>query len=141
MFYALHKWLPSSRRYLGLNYYQELIGVLRWRIELVRVDILLEVSLLSCHLSLPRSGHLQQLYHIFGYLKYSPRRRLFFDPDPPSITKDRFQKFDWLDFYKGFKEDIPIDMPEPRGNAFGNTLFPCIREITTQIPNGDIDFY
>ena len=34
----------------GLNYYQELIGVLRWGIELGRVDILLEVSLLSCHL-------------------------------------------------------------------------------------------
>jgi len=62
----------------GLNYYQELIGVLRWGIELGRVDILLEVSLLSCHLSLPRSGHLSQVYHIFGYLKYSSRRRLFF---------------------------------------------------------------
>ena len=100
----------------GMNYFQELIGVLRWAIELGRVDILLEVSLLSCHLSLPRSGHLQQVYHIFGYLKHSPRRRLFFDPDPPNISIERFQKFDWVDFYKGIEEDIPIDMPEPRGN-------------------------
>ena len=100
----------------GTNYFQELIGVLRWGIELGRVDILLEVSLLSCHLSLPRSGHLQQIYHIFGYLKESPRRRLFFDPDPPNISMDRFEKYEWTDFYKDIKEDIPLDMPEPRGN-------------------------
>ena len=53
----------------GIRYFQELIGVLRWAIELGRVDILLEVSLLSTHLALPRTGHLQQVYHIFGYLK------------------------------------------------------------------------
>jgi len=33
----------------GLNYFQELIGVLRWGIELGRVDILLEVPLLFFH--------------------------------------------------------------------------------------------
>ena len=37
----------------GIRYFQELIGVLRWAIELDRVDILLEVSLLSTHLALP----------------------------------------------------------------------------------------
>ena len=57
----------------GMQYYQELIGVLRWAVELGRVDILLEVALLSTHLALPRVGHLQQVYHIFGYLKKSPR--------------------------------------------------------------------
>jgi len=107
----------------GMNYYQELIGVLRWGIELGRVDILLEVSLLSCHLSLPRSGHLNQVYHIFGYLKHSSRRRLFFDPDPPCISRDRFHNFDWVDFYNDAKEDIPIDMPEPRGIAVETHCF------------------
>ena len=101
----------------GTRYYQELIGVLRWAIELGRVDMLLEVALLSSHLALPRSGHLQQVYHIFGYLKESPRRRIFFDPDHPKISEDRFQKFDWIDFYKDTKEDIPFDMPEVRGNS------------------------
>jgi len=101
----------------GVRYYQELIGVLRWAIELGRVDILLEISLLSSHLALPRSGHLQQLYHIFGYLKESPRRRLFFDPDYPKISEDRFQKFDWVDFYKDAVEDLPFDMPDPLGRT------------------------
>ena len=38
--------------------YQELIGVLRWAVEIDRVDILTEVSLLSQHLAAPRQGHL-----------------------------------------------------------------------------------
>ena len=42
----------------GLQYYQELIGVLRWAIEIGRIDILLEVVLLSSHLALSRAGHL-----------------------------------------------------------------------------------
>ena len=99
----------------GLNYYQELIGILRWAIELGRVDILLEVALLSSHLALPRVGHLQQVYHIFGYLKNSPRRRLFFDPAYPKISESRFQVFDWIDFYRGAEEEIPLDLPTPLG--------------------------
>jgi len=65
------------------------------------VDILLEVSLLSSHLALPRSGHLQQVY--------------LFDPDHPRISQDRFQEFDWVDFYKDAEEEIPMDAPTPRG--------------------------
>lgn len=54
----------------GIQYFQELvIGILRWAVELGRVDILLETSLLSSHLAMPRAGHLNQVYRIFGYLK------------------------------------------------------------------------
>ena len=100
----------------GLRYYQELIGVLRWAVELGRVDILLEVALMSTHLALPRAGHLEQVYHIFGYLKQSPRRRLFFDPDYPRISENRFQEYDWEDFYRDAEEEIPSDAPEARGH-------------------------
>ena len=34
----------------GIQCFQELIGILRWTVELGRVDILLETSLLSSHL-------------------------------------------------------------------------------------------
>ena len=36
------------------SYYQSLIGVLRWIVELGRVDICCEVSMLSSCLALPR---------------------------------------------------------------------------------------
>ena len=34
-----------------MRYYQELIGVLRWAVELGRIDIAMEVSMLSTHLA------------------------------------------------------------------------------------------
>ena len=37
----------------GLQFYQEMIGSLRWAVEIGRVDILLEVALVSKHLALP----------------------------------------------------------------------------------------
>ena len=64
----------------GLQRYQELIGVLRCAVELGRVDILLETSMMLTHLALPWHGHLEQLYHMFGYLKANPKRKLHFDP-------------------------------------------------------------
>jgi hypothetical protein len=107
----------------GLKIYQELIGVLRWAIEIGRLDILLEVALLSSHLALPRKGHLEQVYHIFGYLKQSPRRRLYLDPDYPIISEERFAKYDWTDFYKYAEEPIPSNMPIPRGRLMSTHCF------------------
>ena len=49
-------------------YYMSLIGILRWMVELRRVDICLEVSIMSSHMAMPREGHLSQLFHIFAYL-------------------------------------------------------------------------
>ena len=108
---------------MGTRYYQELIGVLRWAIELGRVDILLEVALLSSHLTLPRVGHLQQVYHIFGYFKNSPRRILFFDPDHPKISENRVMSFNWEEFYCDAKEEVPLNAPEPTGKEMGIHCF------------------
>ena len=43
----------------GVQYYQELVGVLRWDFEIGRVHNLLEVSMMSYHLDFPRQGHLE----------------------------------------------------------------------------------
>ena len=47
------------------SYFQNLIGVLRWIIELGRVDILTEVLILSRYLASPRIGQLHQAIHVF----------------------------------------------------------------------------
>ena len=57
----------------GVTPYQESIGISRWAIELGRVDIHTEVSMLSSYQTSPRLGHLDQIYHIFGYLKTKPK--------------------------------------------------------------------
>ena len=87
----------------GLQRYQELIGILRWAVELGLVDILLETALMSTHLALPRRGHLEQLHHIFGYLKVNPKHKLFFDPQHPNIDERAFKEHDWFEFYRDAK--------------------------------------
>jgi hypothetical protein len=99
----------------GHSYYQELIGILRWVVKLGRMDILLKVSLMSTYLAAPREGHLEQVFHIFGYLKKVPRRRIAFDPDYPEINESRFKAYDWNDFYRDVEEAIPPNAPEPLG--------------------------
>ena len=51
------------------SYFHSLIGVLRWIVELGRVDLDVEVSMMSSHLALPREVHLKEIDHIFAYLK------------------------------------------------------------------------
>ena len=100
-----------------LQYYQELVGVLRWMVILGRVDILLNTSLMSAHLALPRLGHLEKLIHMFGYLKAHPKRKLAFDAAHSNIDERIFKSYIWYDFYHGAKEAIPTDFPEALGNS------------------------
>jgi hypothetical protein len=97
------------------SFYQHLIGVMRWMVELGRVDIATEVSLLSSHLAYPREGHLEAALHIMGYLRLRHNSRLIFDPSYPKINKKLFPKYDWTEFYGDVEEAIPPDMPEPLG--------------------------
>ena len=48
-----------------LQFYQELIGILCWAMELSRVDIFQETSFMSQYQASPRDGHLEQVLHIF----------------------------------------------------------------------------
>jgi hypothetical protein len=97
------------------SFYQHLIGVMRWMVELGRIDIATEVSLLSSHLAYPREGHLETALHIMSYLRQKHNTRLIFDPTYPKIDMGMFPQFDWAEFYGNIDEAIPADMPEPLG--------------------------
>ena len=101
-------------------YYQSLIGILRWMVELGRVDITCEVSMMSSHLALPRVGHLNQLLHMFAYLKKNHNSELVFDPSDPDIDKSLFERKDWTssEFGLAGEEEIPANAPEARGQGF-----------------------
>ena len=68
-----------------VQYYMELLGVLRWTVEIGRVGILYETSIMSTHLALPRGGHLEQLFYVFGHFKEKPKQKISIDPDHPFI--------------------------------------------------------
>ena len=101
-------------------YYQSLIGILRWMVELGRVDICLEVSMLSSHLALPREGHLDQIFNIFAYLKRNHNSEMIFDPSDPDIDQSLFDRKDWTasEFGLTLEEVLPPNMPTPRGMGF-----------------------
>ena len=99
------------------SWYMSLIGMLQWMVEIGRVDILTEVSLMASHLAMPREGHLDAVLHIFGYLKIKNNSRMAFDPTVPYIDETLFQECDWKEFYGNVVEAIPSNAPEPRGES------------------------
>ena len=105
------------------TYYQSQIGVLHWIVELGRVDIITEVSLLASAMALPREGHLDAVFHVFGYLKRKHNARLVFDPTYPEIDHAKFPVHDWTHTYGEVREAIPIDMPEPLGKEVDIRLY------------------
>ncbi len=60
-------------------YIKELIGILHWAVELGCIDIMVDVSHQSSYTMQPRMGHLDQVFHIFGYLKWNRRATIMFD--------------------------------------------------------------
>ena len=78
---------------------------------------------MSTHLALPRVGHLEQLFQVFGYLKEKPKRKIAFDPDHPFIDDQRFKKHNWYDFYPDAKEAITGYMHPPRWNSVTTNCF------------------
>jgi hypothetical protein len=73
------------------SFYQHLIGVMRWMVELGGIDIATEVSLLSSHLAFP----------------------CIIDLTYPNIDMGKFPQYSWTKFYSNIEEAIPVDMPEP----------------------------
>ena len=99
------------------NYYQNLIGVLRWAVELGRIDIHFHVAIMSKYLAAPRKGHLEQVFCIFAYLKRNPQYKIVMDSSKINWDEEKFPERDWSDFYQNPKESIPHNMPEPRGKS------------------------
>ena len=116
----------DSSSYLDPNrasYFMSLMGILRWAIELGRIDIMVEAGLLSRFQAAPREGHLEQLFHIFAYLKNHNNSRLVFDYTQPTFTNLNDSVVDWQEFYPDAAEPIPPNVPEPRGKEVSMTCF------------------
>ena len=103
------------------TFFQQQIGVLRWAVELGRIDIACEVSMLSSFLAAPRIGHIHAILHIFSYLRQHDRSKVVFDSS--IVDHGAFVRPDWTDFYPDAKEAVPTDAPEPRGKAVQSTCF------------------
>jgi hypothetical protein len=114
---------PELNDELGTRYLQ-LIGILRCAIEIGRIDIITEVSMLSQHQYKPREGHIDAVYRIFWYLKCRLSKgeigRILFDDREPIEDQSQMESKSmkaWADFYPDAEELKPPNMPQPRGRA------------------------
>ena len=105
------------------TYFNSQIGVLLWAVELGRIDITCEVSMMSSCRALPRRGHLDAVLHIFAYLKTHDRSRIVFDDSIVEYAESDYVDTDWTDFYGNVSEAIPPNAPEPRGKSVQSTCF------------------
>ena len=87
--------VSSEMNAVDATYYQSFIRVVRWMVELGRVDICTEVSMLSSCLALPREGHLLQLFQMFSYLEKQHNCEMVFDHTVLDIDKSDFLEEDW----------------------------------------------
>jgi hypothetical protein len=109
-----------------ISRYRQLIGILRWAVELGRVDLYLETATLSQYLAAPREGHLEAVYHIFAYLKKHNKMALVFDPKSVTLDESGFANVPtkaWHEFYGDVVEELPPRCPKPLGRAVDITCF------------------
>jgi hypothetical protein len=111
---------------IQITFYQNLIGILRWIVELGRIDIAYEVSILSRYLAQPRTGHLVQALHTFKYLEIHHKNELAFDPAyhdvaDPALIEERILSMKQM--YPDAVEDLPLNAPPPRGNPIEVNCF------------------
>ena len=84
-----------------ISIYLQLIGILRWAVEIGKIGIFAEVTIMSQYSDSPRLGHFEGLYHIFGYLKNHEMSRIMIDTKKTKIDEQSFASgtTDWRDFY------------------------------------------
>jgi hypothetical protein len=108
----------------GIQQYQSLIGQLQWAISLGRFDISVAIMTMSAFRSAPREGHLERIKRVCGYLskmRYSVIRIRVEEPDYSAIPR---KEYDWeFSIYKGAKEELPKDAPEPLGKPVVTTTY------------------
>ena len=68
---------------------------------------------------------MEQLLHIWAFLKKIPKLTLYFDPARPVIDYSLFKtnKEDFKEQYRDAEEELPHRMPRPRGRPVSTTAF------------------
>ena len=101
-------------------YYQSLIGMLRWIVELGWVNIYHEVQVLSSYMALPHKCHLSEVLHIFSYLDKHSNAAMIFDLTEWKPPQGEFAKEDWNHSIYGYEDvtkELPPDTPKPLGKS------------------------
>ena len=108
---------------VGVSLHQSCMRILRWLVELRRIDIAFQALLMTQFKTLPWYQHIVVFGHIFAYLKNHSRSRILFDPTSPEFAYKSFVNPDWSELYSEPEEAILYNAPEVRGLSVTLNLF------------------
>jgi hypothetical protein len=107
-----------------IQLYQSYIGILRWAIELGRFDLAHSAGVMARFSAAPRTGHLENVLHIFAYCKKHLEPKLVFDPARRDFSNIKWVSHDWKQFYPDIQGEVmPIGRPKPRGKSVQISFF------------------
>ena len=89
---------PAMKQELSY-WYQSLIGMLMWVLEIVRVDIIIGVSMMESQMVIPRGVNLAAVLRVLAFFCKKYYSRMAFDPTYPAINMSEFKECKWKDLY------------------------------------------
>ena len=92
------------------------IGILSWIVELGRVEIMVEPSLMASCMEMLLCGHLERLFRIFSFVRNKHNTEMVLDPSDPEIYQTYFEQEEWYNtVYGDCSEDISPNASKCRG--------------------------
>jgi hypothetical protein len=104
--------------------YQSMIGALQWAVTLGRFDVCTAVMTMSRFRIAPRTGHLDRLKRIYGYLLKFPNGAIRVRTNEPDYSDLVDVEYDWTySVYGNVKEVELFGAPKPLGKAVVTTTY------------------
>lgn len=107
----------------GMQLYWKLLGMLQWAVTLGRIDIMCATMTMGGFRAQPRQGHMDRLKRIFGFLKRHKKCAIKFRTKMPDYTNYPGDDYNWEYVYGNIREEIPYNMPNPKGREVKITMF------------------
>ena len=109
--------------HVNKKHYWSMIGELQWAVSLGRMDIACATQTMSRFRPEPREGHLLRLKRIYQYLRTYQNTAIKFNVEMPDYSQYKTTPANWGHVYGDCREDIPSDMPVPKGKPVLTTSF------------------
>jgi Reverse transcriptase (RNA-dependent DNA polymerase) len=104
--------------------YQSYVGIIRWAIELGRIDLAFSGGVMARFSAAPRQGHMQDILRIFAYCKKHIDSKVVFEAKRRDFSDVDWATYDWRQFYPDIVgEFFPSGQPKPRGNEMDISIF------------------
>ncbi len=79
-------------------------------------------STLARYATCPKEGQLKAVLRVFGYRKAYVKGKIEVDASIP-VPQGEAVKHDWVEYYKGVEEEIPLNMPPPKEKSVVLTTY------------------